>query len=222
MKRTWRLFIKSNRHGKQNEGNMMDSQILSGLNIAVLVTDGFEQVELTAPCAALEQQGAIIKLVSNKKGKVQGMHHHAKGDQFDIDLAFNEADPKDFDAVLLPGGSINGERIRGLPEAQRFIREIAQDGKPIAAICHGPWLLAAAGLAEGRTLTSWPSLRDDIRKAGGNWVDQEVAVDGMLVTSRKPDDIPAFNGKVCEVLSQWLRANTRGTHDEQAGVGLSG
>ncbi|HEY0847991.1 MAG TPA: type 1 glutamine amidotransferase domain-containing protein [Noviherbaspirillum sp.] len=200
----------------------MDTQTLSGLNIAVLLTDGFEQVEFTQPRAALEQQGALIKIVSDKQDKVQGFHHHAPADQFDVDLTFGEADPKDFDALLLPGGEKNGNAMRNMAEAQRFVRAINEDGKPIAAICHGGWVLTTTGLAEGRTLTSWPSLQEDFRKAGGNWVDQEVVVDGNLVTSRKPDDLPAFNQKMCEVLSMWIRGNTRGTHDEHSGVGLSG
>lgn len=200
----------------------MDTQTLSGLNIAILVTDGFEQVEFTEPRAALEQQGALTKVISDRHGKVRGVHHHDPADQFDIDLTITEADPKEFDAVLLPGGSMNGERIRHIAEAQHFIQEIDADGKPIAAICHGGWILANAGLVEGRTLTSWPSLQDDIRRAGGTWVDQEVVVDGNLVTSRKPDDIPAFNQKMCEVLSTWLHASASGTRDEQPGVGLSG
>lgn len=200
----------------------METQTLSGLNVAVLLTDGFEQVEFTAPREALEQQGALVKIISDRHGKVQGLHHHDPADQFDVDLTFGEADPKEFDAVLLPGGEKNGERMRRIAEAQHFIQEIDEDGKPIAAICHGGWLLTTAGLAEGRTLTSWPSLQEDFRKAGSNWVDQEVVVDGNLVTSRKPDDIPAFNQKMCEVLSHWLHASTRGTRDEQAGVGLSG
>lgn len=200
----------------------MDTQTLSGLNIAILVTDGFEQAEFTEPRAALEQQGALTKIISDKHDTVQGFHHHDKAEQFDVDLTFAEADPKDFDAVLLPGGSVNGDRIRNIPEAQHFIQEIDEDGKPIAAICHGVWILASTRLAEGRTLTSWPTLQDDLRSAGANWVDQEVVVDGNLVTSRKPADIPAFNQKMCEVLSQWLHARTQGTRDEQAGVGLSG
>lgn len=200
----------------------MDTLILSGLNIAVLLSDGFEQVEFTKPREALEQQGALIKVISDRHGKVQGFHHHQPGDQFDIDLAFGEADPKDFDAVLLPGGEKNGDRMRNIADAQRFLREINADGKPIAAICHGGWILTTAGIAEGRTLTSWPGLQEDFRKAGSNWVDREVVVDGTLVTSRKPDDIPAFNQAIRDVLAQRLDAGRRGTDDEQAGVGMSG
>lgn len=200
----------------------MDNQTLSGLNIAILVTDGFEQSEFTEPRVALEQQGAQTTVISGKRGKVQGFHHDAPGDQFDVDLTFAEADPKEFDAALLPGGAMNGDRIRVMPEAQRFIQEIDEDGKPIAAICHGAWLLASARMVEGRTLTSWPTLQDDIRNAGGRWVDQEVVVDGNLVTSRKPADIPAFNQKLCDVLFQRVHASAQGTRDEQSGIGLSG
>lgn len=195
---------------------------LTGMNIAILVTDGFEQSEFTEPRAALEQQGASAKVISNKRGKVQGFHHDMKADQFDVDLTFSEADPKDFDGALLPGGVMNGDQIRIIPEAQRFVQQIDDDGKPLAAICHGAWLLVSARLVEGRTLTSWPTLQDDIRNAGGTWVDQEVVVDGNLVTSRKPDDIPAFNQKVTDVLFQRLSGSVRGTRDEQTGIGLSG
>lgn len=195
---------------------------LNGMNIAILVTDGFEQVEFTDPRTALEQQGASAKVISAKRGKVQGFHHDVKADQFDVDLTFSEADPKDFDGVLLPGGVMNGDQIRIIPEAQRFVQQMDDDGKPIAAICHGAWLLVSAKLVDGRTMTSWPTLQDDIRNAGGTWIDQEVVVDGNLVTSRKPGDIPAFNQKVADVLFQRLSGSVRGTRDEQSGIGLSG
>ncbi len=195
---------------------------LNGMNIAILVTNGFEQAEFTAPRAALEQQGALTKVISSQHGKVQGYHHHDKGDQFDVDLTFGEADPKDFDAVLLPGGVINSDQLRMIPEAQRFVQQMEEDGKPIFVICHGPWLLVSAGLVEGRTLTSWPTLQDDIRNAGGNWVDQEVVVDGNLVSSRKPADLPAFNQKIVDVLFQRFSGGVRGTRDEQTGIGLAG
>jgi protease I len=197
-------------------------QSLSGLNIAILVTDDFEQVEMTEPRAALEQQGAATKVISNKHGKVQGFNHDEKADQFDVDMTFAEADPKAFDGVLVPGGVINSDQIRMIPEAQRFVQDMDEDGKTIAVICHGPWLLVSAKLTEGRTLTSWPSLQDDIRNAGGNWVDQEVVVDGNLVTSRKPGDIPAFNQKMIDKMSERMMASARGSRDEQSGIGISG
>ena len=201
-------------------GEFMD-QSLAGMNIAVLLTDGFEQVEFTEPRHALEQQGAGIKVVSDKPGKVQGYNHDDKADQFDVDLTFNLANANDFDAVLLPGGKINGDRIRHIEGAKQFVQAMDELGKPVAAICHGSWLLAAAGVAEGRTLTSWPALQDDIRKAGGNWVDREVVVDGHIITSRKPDDIPAFNNKMIELIEQKVYASAQGSRDQSTGPGLS-
>jgi len=198
----------------------MDNQTLPGLHVAVLLTDGFEQVEFTEPRSVLEQHGAIIKIISGARGKVKGVHHDQPGDEFNVDATFDEADPMDFDAVLLPGGKENGGRIRDIAQAQDFLQHIDEAGKPIAAICHGSWLLASAGLAQGRTLTSWPSLQDDIRRAGGNWVDQEVVVDGNLVTSRKPDDIPAFNQKLVEVFS-WRMNASPGAEAERASAGPS-
>lgn len=198
----------------------MDNQTLPGLHVAVLLTDGFEQVEFTEPRSALEQHGAIIKIVSSARGKVKGVHHGEPGDDFTVDATFDDADPMDFDAVLLPGGKENGSRIRGIGAAQRFLQRIDEEGKPIAAICHGPWLLASAGLVQGRTLTSWPSLQEDIRNAGGHWVDEEVVVDGNLVTSRKPDDIPAFNARLVEVFS-WRMNASPGAQAEPASAGPS-
>jgi protease I len=198
-----------------------NDQPLSGTSVAMLVTDGFEQVELTGPREALEAAGANVRIVSEQRGKVQGFHHDAKGDQFDVNLTFDEADPQDFDAVVLPGGVMNGDHIRALPDAQRFVSGMQQEGKPIAAICHGAWLLISAELARGRTLTSWPTLRDDVRNAGGIWIDQEVVVDDNLITSRRPDDIPAFNAKIAEALNRRIAASIHGTRDPQNQVGLS-
>lgn len=195
---------------------------LTGMNIAVLITHGFEQVEFTEPRAALEQKGASTTVISTDRGKVQGFHHDIKADQFDVDLTFNNAASEEFDGVLLPGGVMNGDHIRMVPEAQRFVQRMDEDGKPIAAICHGPWLLVSAKLVRGRTLTSWPTLQDDIRNAGGNWINQEVVVDGNLVTSRKPADMTAFNQKFIDLLFQRLSNSVRGTRDEQIGIGLSG
>jgi protease I len=197
--------------------------MLGGMNIAILVTDDFEQAELTGPRTALEEAGASPKIVSQKRGKVQGFNHDVKADQFDVDLTFDEADPEDFDAVLLPGGVINADQIRMIPQAQQFVRRMQEQGKPIAVICHGPWLLVSAGLMKGRTITSWPSLQDDIRNAGGTWVDQEVMVDENWVSSRKPADIPAFNDKMLELLSERFSASARGSRDAQApSIGISG
>lgn len=200
------------------EQTSIDASI--GMNIAILVTDGFEQVELTGPRAALDQAGALTKIISSKRGRIQGFNHDVKADQFDVDLTFDDADPQDFDAVLLPGGALNADQIRIIPAAQHFVQGMQQDNKPIAAICHGAWLLVSAGLVKDRTLTSWPTLQDDIRNAGGKWVDQEVVEDGNLISSRKPADIPAFNQKFMEALSQRSKASMRGGQDSQAAIGV--
>jgi protease I len=189
-------------------------QSLMGLHIAILVTDGFEQVEFTEPKIALEQAGAIVKVISSRHGKVQGFRHDIKADRFDVDLTFEEADPNDFDAVVLPGGVINADRIRTIPDAQRIVRGIHEERKPIAVICHGPWLLISAGLVDNKTLTSWPSLRDDIRNAGAKWVDEEVVVDGKWVSSRKPDDLPAFNQAMVDVIAKNRDLHVRSKEDE--------
>jgi protease I len=196
-------------------------QTLEGMHVAILVTDGFEQVEFTEPKKALEELGAITKVISNKHGKVQAFKHDAKADLFDVDLSFEEADPEDFDAVVLPGGALNADQIRIIPEAQRIVQGMQNDGKPIAVICHGPWLLVSAGLVKGKTLTSWPSLRDDIRNAGALWIDTEVVVDDMWVSSRKPADLPAFNAKMIDVIHARKEQHLKGTPDENA-VGLGG
>ena len=193
-----------------------------GMKVAILVTDGFEQVEMTGPRDALWQQGCETRIISNKPGKVQGFHHHDKADQFDVDLTFVQADAKDFDAVLLPGGVINGDQLRVIPEAQRFVRDIDDDGKPLFVICHGGWVLVSAGLVDGRTMTSWPTLRDDIVNAGGDWIDKDVVVDGNWVSSRKPDDIPAFNDKIIDLLQQKQAGTLQGRRGDQQGIGLAG
>lgn len=197
-------------------------QSIGGINIAILVTDGFEQVELTDPREALENAGATTRIVSSKHGKVQGFNHDVKADQFDVDLTFEEAAPDDFDAVLLPGGALNSDQIRVIPEAQRIVQAMQEDGKPIAVICHGAWLLVSSGMVRDRTMTSWPTLQDDIRNAGGRWVDQEVAVDGNLVSSRKPSDIPKFNQALIDLLKQRVSSSLHGSQDQQTGIGLSG
>jgi protease I len=200
---------------------MIMDQRVDGMRVAMLVTDGFEQSELTGPRAALEQAGASVTLISNKLGKVQGFQHVDKADQFDVDLTFDEVDPSDFDAVVLPGGAVNADQIRIIPQAQQIVKGMQQEGKPIAAICHGAWLLVSAGLVKGRTLTSWPTLQDDIRNAGGIWVDQQVVRDRNWISSRKPDDIPAFNETMLEVIAQHVESSVRGTADEQRSAGLS-
>jgi protease I len=197
----------------------MDPQ-LNGMQIAILATDGFEQVELTEPKEALEREGATTVLVSETRGDIYGFHHDQRGDRFNVDLTFEEAAAQEFDAVLLPGGHVNAGHLRQLPQAQQFIREIQNQRKPIAVICHGSWLLVSAGLVSGRTLTSWPSLQEEIRQAGGSWVDREVVSDGNWVSSRKPDDIPAFNRAMIDAIAERMRANLRGTADEHA-VGIA-
>ena len=191
------------------------------MKVAILVTDGFEQIELTGPKDALEQQGYQTAIISNKPS-VQGFHHHDRGNEFRADLGFDRADAKDFDAVLLPGGVINGDQLRVIPEAQRFVRDMDDDGKPVFVICHGGWLLVSAGLVDGRTMTSWPTLRDDILNAGGDWVDSEAVVDGNWVSSRKPDDIPAFNRKMLDLLQQKQAGTLQSRRGGQQGIGLSG
>ena len=198
-------------------------QHLGGLNIAILVTDGFEQVELTEPLQALEESGVIIRMLSDKKGQVQGYHHDQRADLFDIDMTFDKANADEFDAVLLPGGAVNSNRIRNNPDAQHLVRQIDQQGKPVAVICHGSWLLVSADLVKGRKMTSWPSLKEDIENAGGHWVDAEVVIDGNWVSSRKPDDIPAFNAAFKAILDKRTRQSVQGTADDlPAGAGMGG
>ncbi|EJO32469.1 type 1 glutamine amidotransferase domain-containing protein [Achromobacter marplatensis] len=175
---------------------------LKDLNVAILATDGFEQVELTGPRHSLQAEGARTVLISARTDPILGMHHDKPGDRFPVDLTFLQAatEPGVFDALLLPGGVVNADEIRMQPKAQEFVRAMFDAGKPVAVICHGAWLLISAGVVKGRKMTSWPSLQDDLRNAGAEWVDEEVVVDGRLVSSRKPDDIPAFNRAFIEVL----------------------
>lgn len=177
------------------------SQTLNGKTVAILVTDGFEQVELTGPRNALEQAGAKVRILSDNKDKVRGWNHDKPGDSFKVDGTFETAHIDEYDAVLLPGGVINSDQIRNLPKAQELVRRADHAGKPIAVICHGAWLLVSAGLVNGRTLTSWNSLKDDINNAGGHWVDRPVVKDGHLISSRKPDDIPVFSKQLIETLA---------------------
>jgi len=171
---------------------------LDGKKVAILVTDGFEQVELTKPREALDEAGAETKIVSLKSGKIQGMNHADKGDKFDVDLTLGEARPEEFDALMIPGGLMNPDDLRSNDDALEFTRHFFREGKPVAAICHGPWVLIDADVVRGRVLTSWPAIKTDVKNAGGKWVNEDVVVDNGLVTSRKPDDIPAFNKKMIE------------------------
>lgn len=178
------------------------AQNLNGMKVAILVADGFEQVEMTEPRKALDEAGAKTSIVSPADGEVQGWNHHDKADKFPVDVPLAEANAADFDALVLPGGVINPDKLRTLPEAVNFVKEFFNEGKPIAAICHGPWTLVEADVVRGRTVTSWPSVKTDLRNAGAEWVDEEVVTDNGLVTSRKPDDIPAFNKKMIEEFAE--------------------
>ncbi len=171
----------------------MASERLEGLTVAILVTDGFEQVEMTEPRHALVEAGADARLVSPKDGEVKAWNVTDWGDSFAVDVPLSQAQPDAFDALLLPGGVINPDQLRAQPEAVAFVKAFFDAGKPVASICHGPWTIIEAGAAHGRRMTSWPSLRTDLQNAGAEWVDQEAVVDRGLVTSRKSDDIPAFN-----------------------------
>jgi len=175
---------------------------LKGKRVAILVTDGFEQIELTSPRETLDKAGAKTVLVSPKSGEVQGFRHYDKADKFKVDLPLAKADALDFDAVLLPGGVINGDALRIESRAQQFVQEMDKAGKPIAVICHGGWLLISAGLMKGRRITTWPTLQDDMRNAGADWQDREVIRDRNLISSRKPDDLPAFNREMLSTFAE--------------------
>lgn len=179
---------------------------LKGRRVAVLATDGFEQVELTRPAAALKQAGATVHVVAPKSGHIQGWNHHDKADRVPVDVALGEADPEGYDALVLPGGVINPDALRLVPAAIEFVRAFVTAGKPIAAICHGPWTLIDAGGVMERKVTSWPSLRTDLVNAGAAWVDEPVVVDQGLVTSRKPDDLDAFCEKMIEEFAEGRHA----------------
>lgn len=188
---------------------------LKGKRVAILVTDGFEQVELTSPREALQGAGAKCVIVSSAKDKVQGFEHHDKADRFDVDLSLDKASASDFDAVLLPGGVINGDALRIEKAAQRFVQEIDRAGKPLFVICHGGWILISAGLVKGRTITTWPTLQDDMRNAGANWKDEECVRDRNWVSSRKPDDLPAFNRECVKALAESRSGERRAAADER-------
>jgi protease I len=179
---------------------------LSGYKVAILAVDGFEQAELTGPRDALKGAGAQVHVVSLKAGQIQGFEHTDPGQKVAVDITLDSVNPSDYDALVLPGGVVNGDAIRTDKQAQKLVKDFNADQKPIAVICHGGWLPISAGIISGRTMTSWPSLQDDIRNAGGTWVDEEVHRDGNLITSRKPDDIPAFNKAIIEALSEQKKA----------------
>ena len=175
---------------------------LEGMRVAILAMDGVENAELTEPRKALEQAGAKTTLFSSKKGTIQSVNHMEKADPIEVDTTLEQADPENFDAVLLPGGAVNADHLRVQPRAQEFVRRMDRQGKPIAVICHGPWLLVSAGLVRGRSLTSFHTIQDDISNAGGKWQDAEVVRDSNWVSSRQPSDIPMFNRAMVELFTE--------------------
>ena len=175
---------------------------IKGLRVAILAGDGVEEAELTEPRKALDDAGAKTTLISVKPGKIQAMKHDEKSKQYDVDATLADADAEEFDAVLLPGGALNADALRAVDEAQDFVREIDGAAKPIAVICHAPWLLISAELVKGRTLTSYHTIQDDVRNAGAEWVDKEVVRDKNWVSSRQPSDIPAFNREMISLFSE--------------------
>jgi deglycase len=175
---------------------------ITGMKVAILIEDGFEQVEMVEPRKALDQAGAETSVVSPRNEHVRAWNLTEWGDNFPVDVALDRARPDDFDALLLPGGVINPDKLRMQPKAVAFAKAFFDAGKPVAAICHGPWTVIETGAARGRRIASWPSLKTDLRNAGAEWMDQEAVVDGNLVSSRKPDDIPAFNRAMIDVFSR--------------------
>jgi len=182
---------------------------LQGKKIAFLAADGVEQVELTEPWKAVQEAGGEPELLSIKSGEIQGFNHLDQGDTFGVDRQVSDASADEYDGLVLPGGVANPDFLRGDENAVGFVRDFFEQGKPVGVICHGPWTIVEAGAVKGRTVTSWPTLRTDILNAGGNWVDEEVCVDAGLVSSRKPDDLPAFCAKIVEEFAE-------GEHPEQA------
>jgi protease I len=190
------MFNKGVKHSREGD------QKLDNMRVAILVTDGFEQVEMTEPRKALEEAGARTVLIAPHAGYVQGYNHDEKGDTFLVDLPLDEAHVENFDALLLPGGVQNPDKLRTIPEAVKFVQKMSKAHRPIAAICHGPWILINAGLVNGLTMTSWPSLELDLKNAKAHWVDKPVVVDKNIVTSRKPEDIPEFNKEMIKLFAK--------------------
>jgi protease I len=182
---------------------------LSGKRVAILVAEGFEQVEMTGPRKALTDAGAKTEIVSPAKAEVQGWNHFDKGERFKVDVPVESANATNYDALLLPGGVANPDQLRGNPKAVQFVKQFVESGKPIGVICHGPWTLIEADAVKGCTITSWPTLKTDLMNAGAKWVDQEVVVDRGIVSSRKPADIPAFSRKLVEEISEGRHAERR-------------
>jgi protease I len=186
----------------------LNGKSLNGKKVAILVEDGFEQIELTSPKEALEKAGAKTHIISPKRDKVKGWDHTQWGKELPVDVSLDQANANEYDALLLPGGVMNPDKLRINKQAVQFVRSFFDQGKPVAAICHAPWLLVEADVVNGRKVTSYPSLQTDLKNAGAKWVDQEVIVDNGLVTSRKPDDLPAFNRKMVEEIAE-------GQHERQ-------
>jgi deglycase len=178
---------------------------LKGKKVAILATDGFEQVELTEPRKALDEAGAKTVVIAPKSGEIKGWKSKDWGDSVKVDQQLEAADPNEFDALVLPGGVMNPDHLRMDPKAVNFVRQFVSTGKPVAAICHGPWTLLEAGVLRDKTVTSWPSLKTDLKNAGATWVDQDVVADGQFIFSRKPDDIPAFNRALIEAIRKGTR-----------------
>jgi protease I len=175
---------------------------INGMRVAILIEDGFEQVEMVEPRRALDQAGAKTSIVSPRNGRVRAWNFTEWGENFPVDVALDRARPQDFDALLLPGGVMNPDKLRMEPKAVAFAKAFFDAGKPVGVICHGPWTIIETGAARGRRIASWPSLKTDLRNAGAEWMDQEVVVDGNLVSSRKPDDLPAFNRAIIALFSR--------------------
>lgn len=180
----------------------MAGQNLDGLRVAIIATKGFEESELTEPRKALREAGASVKVVSPENGQIYGMHHHDKAGSVNVDLLLSEANIEDFDALMLPGGALNADAIRMDEKAREFVRTFDREGKPIAVICHGPWLLASAGILKGRKITSYHTIQDDMRNAGAQWQDSQVLRDRNIVSSRQPSDLPAFNREMINLFAE--------------------
>ena len=185
----------------------MQNRRLEGMRVAILASDGVEDAELREPRKALEEAGAATILFAPKEGSIQSFKHHDKADTFRVEASLSQADPTEFDAVLLPGGALNADTLRVQPRAQEFVREMDRQGKPVAVICHAPWLMISAGCVRGRTMTSYHTIQDDVRNAGANWQDKEVVRDRNWVSSRQPSDIPAFNTEMIELFSEKRKLN---------------
>lgn len=179
----------------------MQGNTLQGMRVAMIVDNDFEQAEFTEPKKALEQAGAQVTVISPQTGQVTGMNHDVKADTFKVDMSLDQANPNDFDALMLPGGALNADALRMVPKAQAFVKDFDMKGKPMAIICHAPWLLVSSNLVKGRTMTSWASIQDDLRNAGANWVDQEMVHDRNWVTSRSPKDLGAFNPAMIQLFA---------------------